>query len=109
LFIWAQFLARRLANTKGVFQEEMLAERRRARTASRRARQLPPKAATAPLAFTLEQKSELKGKLTSGAYKVAFSNLLARPASTSSVPALAQSLDHAGQGKKLASEALESV
>lgn len=88
-----------------------MAERRRGRTASasRRTRQPPPKTAPAALALTPEQKSELKGKLTSGAYKVAFSNMLARPASTSSVPALTQPLDLAGNSQELAPEALAGV
>jgi len=75
-------------------------ERRRARTASasRRSRHPPPKTAPAALALTSEHKKDLKGKLTSGAYKVAFSNLLARPSSAASVPPFDSLTDLSGNG-----------
>lgn len=98
----SQFLAQRLASTKGVFQEEMMLERRRARTASasRRSRNPSPTTAPAALALTSERKKDLKGKLTSGAYKVVFSNLLARPSSAASVPPFDSLADLSGIGNE---------
>jgi len=61
------------------------------------------------LALTAEHKNDLKGKLTSGAYKVAFNNLLARPSSAASIPSLASSANPSVREPELTPQGGEAV